>query len=260
MMGLTPSSVRQDFYTHLDKKGKSRIGYDVRQLRSTLVKEMGLNKETQIVIIGSGRLGQALVGYKEFARVNIHFKAFFDRDRQKVNRSIEGIPVYPIEKLEEYLSENPQIRLALLAVPEENAQEVAEYAERCGIQAIWNFSPVLLNLGKKVLVQSEYIGENLYKLIYSLNNRQERGGNLMELLICVGSSCHLKGSEVVVKTFQDLIEKEGVGKKVILKGSFCMGKCSENGVTIKLADKYYKTRYEDAESFFYETVLPQLNG
>jgi len=258
LMGLTPSSVRQDFYTHLDNKGKSRIGYDVRELRSTLVRQLGLNRETQIIIIGSGRLGQALVRYKEFARINIHFKGFFDKDEEKVNQKIEGIPVYPIGQLEEFMAANPQVRLAILTVPEEEAQKVAEYAQHCGIEAIWNFSPVLLNLGRDFLVQSEYIGENLYKLIYALNHRQERGGRIMELLICVGSSCHLKGSEVVVKTFQNLIEKEGVGNKIILKGSFCMGKCSENGVTIKVNDKFYKTKYEDAETFFYETILPLI--
>ncbi len=260
LMGLTPSSVRQDFFSHLDKKGKSRIGYDVKELRSALVKMMGLNRETQIIIIGSGRLGQALVRYKEFARINIHFKAFFDRDEEKINRSIEGIPVYPLDGLKQFMVDHPMVRLAILTVPEEDAQDVAEYASRCGIEAIWNFSPVLLNLGRDILVQSEYIGENLYKLIYALNHRQERGGNLMELLICVGSSCHLKGSEVVIKTFQDLIEKEAVGSKVVLKGSFCMGKCSENGVTVKIGDRFFKTRYEEAEPFFYESILPMIKG
>ncbi len=260
LMGVTPSSVRQDFFNHLDMKGKSRIGYDVRELRAALVRRIGLDHETQVIIIGAGRLGQALVNYREFSRINIHFKAFFDRDKNKIDRVIEGLPVYPIDRLEDFLIESPQVRLAILTVPEDAAREVAEYARQCGIEAIWNFSPVRLNLGHDVLVQSEFIGENLYKLLYLMNHRQKRGGNLMELLICVGSSCHLKGSEVVVKTFQDLIEKEGLSKKVVLKGSFCMGKCSENGVTVKLNDKFYKTRYEDAEKFFYETVLPIIKG
>jgi NADH:ubiquinone oxidoreductase subunit E len=82
----------------------------------------------------------------------------------------------------------------------------------------------------------------------------------MELLICVGSSCHLQGSEVVVKTFQGLIEKEKLGKKILLKGSFCLGKCSENGVTIKIKDRFYKTKYEEAESFFYQTILPIIKA
>jgi redox-sensing transcriptional repressor len=260
LMGVTPSTVRQDFFSHLDNKGKSRVGYDVKELRSKLVRQMGLNHETQIVVIGSGRLAQTLAAYREFARINISFKAFFDRDEGKVGQAIDGIPVHHIDTLGTYLQSNPQVRLALLAVPEAVAQKVAEYARQCGIEAIWNYSPVLLNLGPDVLVQSEYMGENLYKLIYALNNRKERGGRTMELLICVGSSCHLKGSEVVIKTFQSLIEKEAVGKKVILKGSFCMGKCSENGVTIKLNDQFYKTRFEDAESFFYEHVMPAVRA
>lgn len=260
LMGVTSSSVRQDFFNHLDMKGKSRIGYDVQELRSALTKRIGLDRETQVIIIGAGRLGQALVNYREFSRINIQFKAFFDRDRNKVDRVIEGLPVHHVDSLETYLIDNPSVRLAILTVPDETARGVAEYARRCGIEAIWSFSPVSLNLGHEVLVQSESIGENLYKLLYLMNHRDQRGGNQMELLICVGSSCHLKGAEVVVKTFQDLIEKEGLGKKLVLKGSFCMGKCSENGVTLKLNDKFYKTRYEDAEKFFYDTIVPVIRG
>ena len=82
----------------------------------------------------------------------------------------------------------------------------------------------------------------------------------MELLICVGSACHLQGSEVVVKTFLALIEREGLGQKVILKGSFCLGKCSENGVAVKFKDKFYTTKTEEAESFFYQTLLPVIKA
>lgn len=260
LMGLTPSSVRQDFFVHLDKKGKSRVGYKVQDLRATLIKLMGLNRETPIVIIGCGVLGQALAAYKEFSRINIRPKAFFDRQCNIASAEIGGVPVYSIERLGDYLLDNPEIRLAVLTVADEQAQSLAEYAKRCGIEAIWNFSSILLNLGPDVLVQSECIGENLYKLIYAMNHRQARGGNLMELLICVGSSCHLKGSEVVIKTFQELIEKEGLTKKVVLKGSFCMGKCSENGVTVKVQDKFYKTKCDEAEKFFYATIVPLIAG
>lgn len=80
----------------------------------------------------------------------------------------------------------------------------------------------------------------------------------MELTICVGESCHLKGAEHVVKSLLALIKKENLGKKINLKGSFCMGKCSEKEITIQVDDQFYKTRHEDAETFFYETLVPAL--
>lgn len=81
----------------------------------------------------------------------------------------------------------------------------------------------------------------------------------MELSICVGESCHIIGAEVVVKTFQALIKKENIEQKINLKGSFCMGKCSSDaGVTIQIDKEFYKTKYEDAEKFFYDVLFPLL--
>ena len=78
----------------------------------------------------------------------------------------------------------------------------------------------------------------------------------MDLIICVGDSCHLQGSEVVLKAFQSIIEKEELGDKITLKGSFCMGRCSDEGVTMQLGDKFFKTPYKNAEEFFKSTIVP----
>lgn len=262
LVQVTPSTVRQDFFTYLDNKGKSRVGYDVRQLRGTLMTLLGLANSTKIVILGRGKLGRALVGYKEFQKINITFTAYFDNDKRKIGKTQDGIPVYHISELKSYLAKHLDVRMAILAVPAEVAQDVATYAEKCGIEAIWNFSPVLLNVREEVVVHNEYIGESLYNLIYELNQRKgSRKGELkMELMICVGSSCHLRGSEEVVKCFQSLIEKEKVGKEVTLKGSFCMGQCSETGVTVQFGNKFYKTKPGNAETFFYETLMPLIKG
>ncbi|MCP4156485.1 MAG: hypothetical protein GY757_52715, partial [bacterium] len=152
------------------------------------------------------------------------------------------------------------IKMAVLTVPANEAQKVAEYAAQCGIEAIWNFSPVLLDLGEDVIVHNEYIGESLYKLIYSMNQRPRKGGKKMELLICVGNSCHQKGSEIVVKTFKNAIAKEKIEDVITLKGSFCLGQCEKDGITIQFDDKLYKTGHEKAENFFYKTILPMVKN
>jgi len=262
LVKVTPSTVRQDFFTYLDKKGKSRVGYDVKQLRETLLTRLGLASTMKVIVIGGGKLGRALVGYKEFRMINIAFAAFFDNDERKVGKTQDDVPVYHISELKAYLVKHPDIRMAILAVPGEVAQDVASYTVKCGIEALWNFTPVLLNVRDDVVVQNEYIGESLYNLIYEINLRKgsRKGGNKMELMICVGSSCHLRGSEEVVKRFQVLIEKEKVNKQVILKGSFCMGQCSETGVTVQFGSNFYKTRPEDAETLFYDTLLPVLKA
>ena len=60
----------------------------------------------------------------------------------------------------------------------------------------------------------------------------------MQLTICVGDSCHLKGAELVVKAFLALIEKEKLGETITLKGSFCMGQCSETGITVQIDGQF----------------------
>jgi len=78
----------------------------------------------------------------------------------------------------------------------------------------------------------------------------------MEVRICIGEFCHLQGSEIVVRTFKDLIEKEKLEASVDLKGVFCHGACQEPGVSVKMDDVVHKIRLEDAEMFFRTVIMP----
>ncbi len=78
----------------------------------------------------------------------------------------------------------------------------------------------------------------------------------MEVRICIGEFCHLKGSEVVTRTFMDLAEKQGLGDSLDLKGVFCLGACQAEGVSVKVGDRVHKVRMEEAERFFLDVVVP----
>ena len=78
----------------------------------------------------------------------------------------------------------------------------------------------------------------------------------MDLFVCVGSSCHLKGSKEIIDKLNELISKEGMTSKIVLKGSFCMGKCSERGVSVKLNDEIFSLEENDVELFFNRKILP----
>ncbi len=80
----------------------------------------------------------------------------------------------------------------------------------------------------------------------------------MVIMVCVGSSCHLKGAEEVINIFQNLIQKEKVHRRVELKGSFCLEKCSDTGVTVKLDDDFRKITPEETSKFFYDEIMPRL--
>ncbi len=78
----------------------------------------------------------------------------------------------------------------------------------------------------------------------------------MELTVCVGDSCHLQGSEMVIRRLKELIKKENLDVNIHLKGSFCMGKCSDKGVTVHVDDQFLKADFNNADDFFYKSILP----
>lgn len=79
----------------------------------------------------------------------------------------------------------------------------------------------------------------------------------MKITVCIGSSCHIKGSRQVVEQLQYLIKQNGVGDRVELAGTFCMGKC-QMGVCVTVDDEFYSVSPETVENFWNETVAPRL--
>ncbi|MGI6153404.1 MAG: (2Fe-2S) ferredoxin domain-containing protein [Christensenellaceae bacterium] len=80
---------------------------------------------------------------------------------------------------------------------------------------------------------------------------------MLNLNVCIGSSCHLKGSYNILQTFQQLLEEEGLHEKVDLKAQFCMKQC-QNGVAVSLDDQMHSVSPETARDFFRENVLPKV--
>lgn len=79
----------------------------------------------------------------------------------------------------------------------------------------------------------------------------------MKIKVCIGSSCHIKGSRQVVEQLQDLIEKNSLHDKVELAGAFCMGECM-SGVCVKINDKMFSVKPENTKTFFETEVLGRL--
>lgn len=257
LAGVTASTVRQDFFNLLETKGRSKRGYEIERLRMNLMEIIGLDQVNPIVIIGAGKIGRAILGYREFAKINIHVTAFFDRKPELLNRRIDGIPVYAMDELGDFLKQHPDVKIAVIAVPEDQAVKAAYMAEKCGIRALWNFAPVIYEPFGDMIVENEYVGQTLYKLIYNLKHKSTSGRDHMDILVCVGSACHLKGAEGIIKHFQSRIRKEKLGRQITIKGSFCQGKCSESGVTIRIGNAFFKTTPEEADGFFSNVILPR---
>ena len=80
---------------------------------------------------------------------------------------------------------------------------------------------------------------------------------MLDITVCIGSSCHIKGARRVVDRLQQLIEETGVGDKVSLSGTFCMGRCQE-GVCVSVGESVFSVLPETADAFFAENVLSAL--
>ncbi len=76
----------------------------------------------------------------------------------------------------------------------------------------------------------------------------------MKITVCIGSSCHIKGSRQVVEKLQDLIREHELGDKVELAGTFCLGKCQQ-GVCVTVGEEFYSVSPDTVDAFFEENVL-----
>ena len=84
--------------------------------------------------------------------------------------------------------------------------------------------------------------------------------NTVTISMCVGSACHLRGSREVIEAMQDEVTRRGLKDRVLLKASFCLGKCGESGVTVQVGeDLILGVSPEGIPSFFDERVMPLLN-
>ena len=80
---------------------------------------------------------------------------------------------------------------------------------------------------------------------------------MLKITVCIGSSCHIKGSRQVVEQLQTLIAEHGVSEKVELGGTFCMGKC-QLGVCVTVGEEFYSVQPENVKEFFEKDVLTRI--
>ena len=172
LMHVTASQIRQDF-NNFGGFGQQGYGYNVSFLYDEIGKILGLDQTHSFIIVGAGNLGQALGNYMNFERRGFLFKGIFDQNPALVGKPVRGIPVRPMEGLEQFVKDNG-IEIAVLTIPKAAAVSVAEKLVPAGIQAIWNFAHVDLNVPAGVQVENVHLSDSLMKLSYNISRyRQE---------------------------------------------------------------------------------------
>lgn len=169
-IGFTASQIRQDLNCFGDF-GQQGYGYNVKELLYQISVILGLNKEYNTVIIGAGNIGQAIANYNSFNKMSFNLKGIFDVNVKLIGLKIRDIEIKDMDEVEEFLRKE-NIHIAIICVPKNRAQGVADIVTRNGVKGIWNFAPIDLKVNDEVIVENVHLSESLMTLSYLLNERE----------------------------------------------------------------------------------------
>jgi redox-sensing transcriptional repressor len=176
-LNILPIQVRKDLEI-TEAVGRPKLGYEVNELITTIEGFLGWNNTTDGYLVGVGHLGSALLGYQGFREYGLNLIAAFDSDRAKVGTEIHGNRVLHVDKLPNMIK-RMGIKIGVLTVPGQAAQELTDVMVKAGISAIWNFSPIKISVPSHVIVQHENLASSLVvlskKLTQMLSAKTKKG-------------------------------------------------------------------------------------
>lgn len=167
-LGIGDAQVRKDL-AFFGQFGYPGIGYRIEELITALRHILAIDRVWPTAMIGLGNLGRALIKYRGFRSRGFHIVALFDSDPKKIGQTHAGLKVYPLEDLLR-LTNELGIELAILSVPADAAQPVADLIVSCGIQGILNFAPIPLSVPPSVGVMAVDLSIQLEHLAYKVQN------------------------------------------------------------------------------------------
>ena len=157
-LGMGEVQVRKDLASVSDG-GRPKIGYLRESLIEDIEQFLGYDNTTDAVLIGAGRLGQALMGYRGFEEYGLNVLAAFDTN-PTCDHTEDGKPILHMDQLEQFCRAH-KVLMGIITVPDCHAQEVCDKLISCGIKAIWNYAPIHLEVPSNILVQSENMATSL---------------------------------------------------------------------------------------------------
>ena len=165
-IGIDSATVRRDF-SYFGELGRRGFGYDVKKLMNFFADLLNDNAITNVMIVGVGNMGRALLHYRFHERNKMKVVMAFDTDDHPEvgSTTSDGIPIYGISQIKEKI-QSGNVQTAILTVPSVKAQEVASILVQAGVKGILCFSPVNLSLPKDVVVQYVDLTSELQTLLY----------------------------------------------------------------------------------------------
>jgi redox-sensing transcriptional repressor len=166
--GTTSAQVRKDL-SFFGSFGKRGLGYEIRELAGAIRDILGLDRSWKVVIVGAGKIGAALAQYRGFRERGFNVVGIFDNDAERVGRTLDGVVVADAKSLETDIR-RLGAEIAILAVPPEIAQGVADRVVKAGIHAILDFSTSAITVPASVTVRSMNMAVELEILSFALTN------------------------------------------------------------------------------------------
>lgn len=168
LANVKPSQLRKDL-SYTGQVGTRGIGYSVNNLLKVINDAIGKEELQQVILVGAGNLGRALIRYDGFKKEGFKVIAAFDKNIDLIKKDNLQCPIYHEEKMQEFISKN-NIKIAILCLPGEHAQHIANTLIENGIIGILNFSPTVLLVAEEIMVNNVDLAAELVNLSYFIHN------------------------------------------------------------------------------------------
>ncbi|MDD5259882.1 MAG: redox-sensing transcriptional repressor Rex [bacterium] len=165
-VGVTSSQVRKDF-SIFGISGNKKGGYKVDELVEKINIILGKNEIQQVILVGAGHMGKALLKYKGFEKEGMKIVACFDVDPTKLNREAQT-PILSTKEMKDFV-QSRRIKVGIIAVPDAAAQAVLDQMLEAGIKGVLNFAPITLRGAEDTVVNNVNIELELENVIYYVN-------------------------------------------------------------------------------------------
>ncbi|WP_153555131.1 redox-sensing transcriptional repressor Rex [Roseimaritima sediminicola] len=166
LLGVSDAVVRRDL-AYLKPQGRRGVGYVIRPLVQRIRQTLGSNQVWNVVLLGTGSLGNALLRYQGFQEQGFRWVAAFDIAPERIGTVVQDVPVYHTDQLERRIREL-EANLAIIAVPAGATGEIARRLAAAGITGILNFAPVALRVGDEICVANVDLASELQQLAFSV--------------------------------------------------------------------------------------------
>ena len=168
LIGYTASQIRQDL-NNFGGFGQQGYGYSVDYLYDEIGNILGLDKEYKLVIVGYGRLGQAMASYISKNEKNFRIVGIFDVKQSIQDVEFKDAVVSTCGSLAGFI-EKERVDIAVVCVPPEKAQLVSDTVSGAGVRGIWNFTAVDLELPENISVENVHMSDSLHALAYYMKD------------------------------------------------------------------------------------------